>query len=66
VGILLAALSGRWLTAVLIGVLLDVAWGAPVGRLHFLYVPFTILAVALSLCRAVIAGYIRPRPPETL
>ena len=45
-GILLAALSGHWIFAVVLGLLLDLAYGAPAGTWHFLYVPFTLLAVA--------------------
>ena len=44
-GIILAALSGRWLCAVLLGLLLDSAYGAPIGRWHFIYFPFTLAAL---------------------
>jgi hypothetical protein len=44
-GILIAAFSGRWLFAVGMALLVDVAWGAPTGMLHFLYFPFTLLAL---------------------
>lgn len=45
VGILLAALSGRWIFAIAIGLLLDIAYGAPMGSAQFLYFPFTLVAL---------------------
>lgn len=66
-GIALMALWGRWLPAIITGLLLDLAWGAPVGLLHFLYFPFTICAAALALARFVGAKYVLDRDvPETL
>jgi hypothetical protein len=44
-GVALAALSGRWISAVLIGLLLDIAWGAPTGMYRYLFFPFTLLAL---------------------
>jgi hypothetical protein len=61
-GILLAALMGRWAAAVLLGLLLDIAYGTPVGRLHFLYLPFTLLALLGVLARQLKLHYFR-RPP---
>ena len=51
VGVLLAALSRRYVFAVIIGVLLDLAWGPPQGVLHVLYVPFTLLALLATAAR---------------
>ena len=45
VGVLLSALSGRYVVAVGLGVLLDIAYGTPIGRYEFLIFPFTLLAV---------------------
>jgi hypothetical protein len=50
-GIILAAASGRWFSALIIGILLDLAWGAPVGLAHYLYFPFTLVAVVSALAR---------------
>ncbi len=50
-GILLAALTGHWIVAIMIGLLLDLANGAPFGMLHFLYIPFTLLAIVASGAR---------------
>lgn len=44
-GVVGAAVSGRWIFAVLVGLLLDIAWGAPVGLYRYLFFPFTILAL---------------------
>lgn len=66
-GIAIAALSGRWVFAVCMGLLIDLAWGVPQGALHVLYVPFTLLAVALALARYFFAGYFLDRAtPDTL
>ena len=48
---------GRWLVAVFVGLLLDLAWGAPVGLAHYLYFPFTFLAVVTALARAWSSKY---------
>ena len=45
VGILLLSLSGHWIYGVIIAFLLDIAYGVPVGPLHMLLLPFTILAL---------------------
>jgi hypothetical protein len=65
-GILLLALSGRFIFAVALGLLLDVAYGAPVGRFHFLYFPFTLLAVIASLVQYIGWHYLRKSPTDTL
>lgn len=44
-GVALAALSGRWIFGVSTGLLLDLAWGAPVGTYHYFFFPFTIVAL---------------------
>lgn len=66
VGVAIAALSGQWLAAVIIGLLLDIAYGAPVGRLHFLYFPFTIFALVTALVRHYATAYIRKGSRNTL
>lgn len=60
-GILLAALAGRWIFAVCVGLLLDVAWGMPTGVLHYLLLPFTFLALLAALGRYLFAGYFLDR-----
>ncbi|MEK7613229.1 MAG: hypothetical protein AAB449_03755 [Patescibacteria group bacterium] len=50
-GILIAALSGRWIFAIAVGLLFDVAYGAPLGNSQFLYFPFTIVALCGVLAR---------------
>lgn len=63
-GIVLAALWGRWFSALLIGLLLDLAWGAPVGLAQFLYFPFTLIAVVAALARLWVARYLLDRAPQ--
>jgi len=64
VGILIAALSGRWVFAILTGLLIDLAWGAPQGVLALVYVPFTLVGVAAALLRHFFAGYFLDRSPS--
>jgi hypothetical protein len=67
VGILIAALSGRFFFAIVMGLLLDVAWGMPVGLLHYVYFPFTALAFGAVLARIFGGRYFIDRtPPGTL
>lgn len=67
VGVLIAALSGRYFFAILIALLIDVGSGAPSGILHYLYVPYTALAVAASLARLLgIQYFLDKTPPDTL
>lgn len=64
VGILIAALSGRWVFAILTGLLIDLAWGAPQGALHYVYMPFMLVAVGAALARYFFAGYFLDRSPS--
>jgi len=67
VGILIAALSGRWMFATFMGLLIDVAWGPPSGVLHLVYVPFTLVALGAALLSMLLGGYFLDRtPPDTL
>lgn len=50
-GVMLAALSGRWIFGVIIGLLLDLAWGAPVGTYYYFFFPFTIAALLGFIAR---------------
>jgi hypothetical protein len=65
-GIALAAFSGRWVLAVALGLLLDIAYGAPIGRWHVLYVPFTLAALACVLGHYFFTHYMRKNYPDTL
>lgn len=67
VGILLASLSGRYVFALIVGLLLDLGSGIPTGLLHYLFVPFTIVAVCASLLRLFGGAYFLDKtPPDTL
>jgi len=66
-GIVALAVWGRWLIAIMLGLLLDVAWGPAPGLLHYLYLPFTALAASAALVRLIGSKYfINRAPPETL
>jgi hypothetical protein len=55
IGILVAAGGGVPLMALGIGLLLDLAYGAPLGLAHYLYFPFTIAAF-LAIGGRLLAG----------
>lgn len=57
-GIALLALSGRMVFAIGLGVLLDVAYGVPVGRFAWAVFPFTLCALGLSIVRFVASRYL--------
>lgn len=66
VGLVMVLYAGRPLLGVLIGVVLDLIYGVPVGWLHFLYIPFTLCACALTLASRGLPYYVRKRPPTRL
>ncbi|HEV7449405.1 MAG TPA: hypothetical protein VGP13_02610 [Candidatus Paceibacterota bacterium] len=66
-GVLIAALSGRYFFAIAMALLLDVGHGQATGLLHYFLVPFTILAVAATLARVFGGAYFLDKtPPDTL
>ncbi len=65
-GVLLAAFAGRFVVAILLGLLLDVAYGTPLGRLHFLLFPFTSLALLGIIARHIKLRYFRKPPVDHL
>ncbi len=50
-GIVLAGLAGHPIYAIGLGILLDLAYGAPTGHLHVLLFPMTALALLAVLSR---------------
>lgn len=67
VGILIATLSGRYVFGILIALLIDVGSGIPTGIVHYLFVPFTILAILATLIRVFAVSYFLDKtPPDTL
>ena len=50
-GIASCALSGRWIFSVVMALLVDVAWGAPLGTAQFLYFPLTLFALLCTVAR---------------
>ena len=44
IAIILAALRGLGAFALIVGMIMDLSFGAPLGALHYLYFPFTLLA----------------------
>lgn len=66
-GVLLAALSGRWIFALFMGLLLDLAWGNPLGAWSYVYLPFAGAALAGALARYWGSSYFLDRgAPDTL
>lgn len=67
VGILIAALSGRYVFAIIMGLLLDLGFGQPTGITRYLMVPFALLAGIASLMRVYAGAYFLDKtPPDTL
>lgn len=67
IGVLIAALSGRYFFAVVVGLLLDLGSGVPTGWLHYVVVPFTAVAALASLVRVFgMAYFLDKTPPDTL
>ncbi len=67
VGVLILALSGRWVYAVGLGLLLDLAYGAPLGTARFLFFPFMLVAFVAMLVRWLGGQYLFEKtPPDTL
>lgn len=63
-GVIVAALAGQWVFAVFLGILLDVANGAPTGHLQFLFFPFTIVALMTMLVRTIAQRYLLKKTPQ--
>jgi len=49
-----------------LGLVLDIAWGAPPGALHFLYFPWTLLALVIVSARALAPKFFFSRGSDTL
>ncbi len=64
VGVVLAALSGRWIFAVIVGLMLDLAWGAPTGMYRYLFFPFTIVALVGFIVRYWGSRYFLDKNPQ--
>jgi hypothetical protein len=59
VGLLLAAATGQYAIAIVIGLILDVLYGAPVGRWHFVHVPFTLLSLLACFAHYYLSAFMR-------
>ncbi len=58
-GLLLAAATGQYAVAIVIGIFMDVTYGAPVGRLYWLSVPFMLLAFVTCALQYYLSVYFR-------
>lgn len=65
-GTLLFAGSGQYILAIVVGLLLDALYGAPVGNLHVLYVPFTLLSFVASAAHYYLSVYFRQDSTGTI
>ncbi len=61
VGVALCALSGHYIFAVIAALLVDVAWGAPLGTAQYLFFPLTLFAAACALLRLWAGKYFLDR-----
>jgi hypothetical protein len=58
-GMLCAALTGRWIVGILLGLCADLIFGVPQGALHVSVYPFTLLALIICVLRALSIRHIR-------
>ncbi len=59
IGLAVAAGTGQYALAIIIGIALDLAYGPPVGYLSQLHVPFTLLALAICGLYYFLSAYFR-------
>ena len=65
----LAVVVAAWVVpffGIVLGLLLDIVWGAPQGALHFLYFPWTLLAILVALARYISPRFFFSRGSDTL
>lgn len=62
-GVALAALSGRWIFATIMALLVDIAWGRPTGLWALLFFPLTFCTLLLVVGRAFGERYLLDRKP---
>ena len=65
-GLLLSGAMGRYVTALVIGVCMDLLYGAPIGLLQFMHVPFTLLAFTLTVLHYYLSVYFRDERSDRL
>ncbi len=66
-GVALAAFARRFVFTVCMGILLDLAWGAPTGMFSYFFFPMTALSLLFVLARIVADRYfLRKNFPDTL
>jgi hypothetical protein len=63
-GILFAAFGDAPVAAVLLGLLLDIAYGPPVGFLHYLFFPFTVAALVAIVVRILAERFMLTRSTQ--
>ena len=59
IAILLAVFFEHYAVAIIIGIILDLAWGPPPASFHFLFFPLTILALVSMVVRISVKRYVR-------
>ena len=64
VAVLCASLFGFPLFALGTGILLDIAYGAPMGLMHFLFFPFTLIACLGLILRILGKRYFIHKTPQ--
>jgi hypothetical protein len=63
-GVALASGAGYWVFGVGVGLLLDIAWGAPPGVLHVVLFPFALFALLVALIRMLALRYVFTKIPQ--
>ena len=63
-GVLVAVFAGSGVAAVALGLLVDLAHGTPTGLLHYLYFPFSLLAILAIAARYIGTRFFFERLPH--
>ncbi len=63
-GVIIAALLGSYIFALFVGLLLDLAYGAPLGLMHYLFFPCTLTAALSIAARVVGMRYLFQKAPQ--
>jgi hypothetical protein len=57
--VMVLAVCGRFIWALVLALLLDLYFGTPVGMLHVLLLPVTVVTLAVVVCRSYLVRHLR-------
>lgn len=65
-GIALGVAVGSWAEATTFALAADLLWGAPLGGMHAIAFPTTLIVLLCLAARALLMRFVRRRVPRTL